>query len=188
MYPWIRFAREALRVRKMPALAAGETHVTPLRCGVLDIDYQLEMNNGRIITLFDLGRVPMFARMGVLREMQKAGWYGTIAGSSIRYRRRITLGQKLEIRSRSIGVDERFFYVEQGIFRGDECCAHGLLRAAITTGRGIIPTSEVMEQLGFADTVPVLPDWARDWDRAEASRPWPPMQDERDFAPELLRA
>ena len=55
MYPWIRFAREVLRVRKMPALAVGETHVTPLRCGLFDIDYQLEMNNGRIITLFDLG-------------------------------------------------------------------------------------------------------------------------------------
>ena len=188
MYPWIRFAREMLRARKMPALNVGETHATPLRCGIFDIDYQFEMNNGRIITLFDLGRVPMFVRMGVLEEMQAAGWYGTIAGSSIRYRRRITIGQKLEIRSRAVGVDNRFFYIEQGIFRGDECCAHGLLRAAITTGKGIVPTGDVLERLGFVDTIPILPDWARDWDRAEASRPWPPMQDRPHPAPALLRA
>ena len=177
MYPWNRFTVEMARAKRMEPLLPGDVHVTPLRYLPQDIDVQMEMNNGRIITLFDLGRVPMFQRMGVLGRMKKAGWYGTIAGSSIRYRRRITLGQKLEIRSRAAGVDGRFFYVEQGMFRDDECCAHALLRAAITTGKGIIPTDEVLEGLGFTETIPDLPDWARAWDQAEAGRPWPPMQD-----------
>ena len=188
MYPWFRFAREMIRARRMPALQPGETHVTPLYCMPQDIDIQMEMNNGRIITLFDLGRVPMFQRMGVLGSMAKAGWYGTIAGSSIRYRRRITLFQKLEIRSRAVGVDGRFFYIEQGIFRGEECCAHALIRAAITTGKGIVPTDEVLDKIGMTATIPVLPDWARTWDRAETSRPWPPMQDDVVPTRELLRA
>ena len=177
MYPWIRFAREMARAKRMDPLVPGEVHVTRLRCLPQDLDIQFEMNNGRIITLFDLGRVPMFQRMGVLGRMKKAGWYGTIAGSSIRYRHRITLGQSLEIRSRTAGVDGRFFYIEQGIFRGDACCAHGLLRAAITTGKGIIPTDQVLATLGFTETIPTLPDWAGEWDKAEAQRPWPPMQD-----------
>ena len=188
MYPWFRFAREMFRARRLPALQPGEVHVTPLYCLPQDIDIQMEMNNGRIITLFDLGRVPMFERMGVVKKLSDLGWYGTIAGSSIRYRRRITLFQKLEIRSRAVGVDDRFFYIEQGIFRGDECCAHGLLRAAITTGKGIVPTREVLEKIGMASTIPALPDWARTWDRAEAERPWPPMQDDVVPTRELLRA
>lgn len=177
MYPAIRFTLEMLRARRMPPLAIGETHVTPIRCLPWDIDFQLEMNNGRILTLFDIGRVPMFARLGVLEEMKRRKWFGTIAGSSVRYRRRITLWQKLELRSRVIGADERFTYIEQGLWRDGECCAHAVLRAAITTGRGIIPSSEVIAALGFAPEDMALPAWVQAWDSAETERPWPPMQD-----------
>ena len=182
MYPWIRFAREMFRARRMSPITQGEVHTTSLICMPWDIDYQFEMNNGRIITLFDLVRVPMFQRMGVLKGMSERGWYGTVLGSSIRYRRRITLFQRLEFRSRTVGVDDRFFYIEHAIFRGDECCAHALVRTAITTGKGIIPTREVLETLGFDDAYPV-PDWVRAWAETDAHRPWPPMQQD-----EILRA
>ena len=88
MYPWIRFAREMIRARRLGPLAPGEVHRTTLICWPWDIDVQMEMNNGRILTLFDVGRVPMFWRTGAVSRMQKLGWYGTIAGSAIRYRRR----------------------------------------------------------------------------------------------------
>ena len=176
MYPVIRFALEMLRARRMPPLAMGETHVTSIRCWPWDIDAQMEMNNGRALTLFDIGRVSMFLRMGVLGEMSRRKWFGTIAGSTVRYRRRITLFQRLELRSRVIGADARFTYIEQGFWRGDDCCAHAVLRAAITTGQGIIPSQEVPDAFGYCMDDMELPDWVLSWDAAEAKRPWPPMQ------------
>ena len=175
MYPIFRFFLEMRRARKLPALPIGETHVTKITCMPWDIDYQMEMNNGRILTLFDIGRVALFERHGVIKPMAALKWYGTVAGSTIRYRRRITLFQKLEMRTRVIGADERFNYIDQSFWRSDgECCAHVVLRTAITTGKGIIPVSEVIEKLGLDyDGLP-LPEWVKAWDASEQQRPWPP--------------
>lgn len=175
MYPIFRLMLEVRRARKVPEMKIGETHVTRITCMPWDIDYQLEMNNGRILTLFDIGRVAMFERLGVIKRMAALKWYGTVAGSTIRYRRRITLFQKLELRTRIIGADERFTYIEQAFWRADgECCAHAVVRTAITTGKGIIPTREVSEKLELEyDELP-LPDWVVAWDASEQQRPWPP--------------
>lgn len=175
MYPVIRFAREMLRAERLGPLEQGEVHRSTVICWPWDIDVQLEMNNGRVLTLFDTGRVAMFRRTGVIGRMRALGWYGTIAGSAIRYRRRITLFQRLEMRTRFIGVDERFLYIEQGLFRGGDCAAHAVLRAAITTGRGIIPTAEVLGRLGMERAGVPVPGWVAEWDAAERHRPWPPM-------------
>lgn len=177
MFPWIRFTREMLRARRMPPLAPGEVHRVTTRVMPWDIDYQFELNNGRMITLFDLVRVPMFQRIGVLKGLSEQGWFGVVMGSSIRYRRRVTLFQKIELRARTLGADERFTYIEQAIFRDGDCCAHALIRTAITTGKGIVPSREAFETLGFDKDWP-LPDWVGAWSEADTARPWPPMQDE----------
>jgi acyl-CoA thioesterase FadM len=178
MYPIFRFTLELRRVRKLPPLGIGETHITNVTCMPWDIDYQMEMNNGRVLTLFDIGRVAMFDRLGVIKRMAALKWYGTVAGSTIRYRRRITLFQKLEMRTRIIGADERFSYIDQSLWRRDgECCAHVVLRAAITTGKGIIPSAEVIEKLGLKYDEVALPDWVKAWDASEKQRPWPPARD-----------
>ena len=177
MFPWIRFTAAMVRARRMPPLAPGDVHRETLRVMPWDIDYQFELNNGRIITLFDIVRIPMLIRMNVLKATSERGWYGTVLGSSLRYRRRITLFQKIELRCRTLGVDERFIYIEQGIFRGGECCAHALIRIGITPGKGIVPPREVLEALGM-DTSWPLPDWVHAWTEADKERPWPPMQDD----------
>ncbi|MEP5757770.1 MAG: acyl-CoA thioesterase [Litoreibacter sp.] len=178
MYPIFRLMLEVRRSRKLPQMKIGETHVTKITCMPWDIDYQMEMNNGRILTLFDIGRVAMFERFGIIKRMAALKWYGTVAGSTIRYRRRITVFQKLEMRTRIIGVDERFTYIEQSLWRSDcECCAHAVVRTALTTGKGIIPTAEVAEKLELEYEELPLPEWVKAWDASEKKRPWPPSKD-----------
>lgn len=174
MYPFTRLAKEIFINRNRGPLAVGEVHVTRLRAWPFDIDPFLDLNNGRILTLMDLGRMGFFVRMGILKVLKERGWYGTVAGSAVRYRRRITAMQKLELRTRVIGWDDRFIYFDQAFWRGDECCAHAIVRTAITTGKGIVPTSEVAEAMGYDPVSPPLPDWVASWDGAERDRPWPP--------------
>ena len=177
MYPFVRFAAELVRSRAHAPLAPGAAHVTSVTCLPWDLDFQLEMNNGRILTLFDLGRFGLLTRMGAIQALRQKGWYGTIAGSTIRYRRRITVFQRLEVRSRMIGSDDRFTYFEQGLWRGEDCAAHAVLRIAITTGKGIIPPADVAAAMGIDPDQFNLPEWVRAWAEAEAARPWPPMHD-----------
>ena len=109
-------------------------------------------------------------------EMQHY-WFKTIAGTAIRYRRRITLFQRLEMRTRVSGWDDRFTYVEQSLWRKGDGCAQAVLRTALTTGKGIVPPSEFAEVLDMPEQSPALPAWVQRWSEAEAERPWPPMQD-----------
>ena len=174
MYPIIRLASEMLRARRLPPIPAGDTHVTRVRVRPWDIDVFMDLNNGRLLTLFDIGRFGLFTRLGILKELKAHCWYGTVAGTCIRYRRRITMFQSLELRTRPAGWDDRFVYFEQAFWRDGECCAHAAIRTAITAGRGIVPPAEMIATLGDDPTSPVLPDWIEAWSTAEALRPWPP--------------
>ena len=175
MYPVLRLATELARHRNVPPLAFGETHVTTLTCLPNDIDPWMEMNNGRVMTLFDLARVVLFRRSGMIPVMRTRRWAGAIAGSHIRYRRRVHLWKKVEVRARFLGYDERFSYAEQSMWRlsDGECSAHALLRMAVSSRDGLVPAPEVAAALGVAESPP-LPDWAEAWIAAEAQRPWPP--------------
>lgn len=174
MYPFVRLAKEVALNRSRPPLAMGDVHVTHLRAWPFDIDPFLDLNNGRILTLMDLGRTGYFVRLGIPKILKEKGWYGTVAGSAVRYRKRITAMQKLELRTRVIGWDRRFIYFDQAFWRGGECCAHAVIRTAITTGKGIVPTSEIAGAMGYDPVSPPLPAWILAWDAAEQDRPWPP--------------
>lgn len=176
MYPLIRLAKEMLKYRKAPPLAIGETHVTHLICWPWDIDVFLEMNNGRTLTLYDLGRIVLFQRMGMNAVLKRERWAGSILGASVRYRRRVHAFERIEMRSRVIGWDDRFTYAEQSMWRRGDCTSHILLRMATTDRNGIVPTARIEEAMGGGLARPELPAWAVAWIEAEGQRAWPPMQ------------
>jgi acyl-CoA thioesterase FadM len=177
MYPFVRLAKELWIHRAAAPLDVGQTHVTRLVCWPWDIDLWMELNNGRTLTIMDLGRVVLFRRLGVLAVMRRKGWGGTIAGASVRYRRRIRMFDRIEMRSRILGRDDRFTYAEQSLWRGGECCSHALLRMATTGPGGIVPTADLARAMGLPPEAAPLPGWVRAWVQADALRPWPPMQD-----------
>ena len=178
MYPYIRMVKELIRNRNASPLPLTGTHVSTHRCWPWDIDMWAELNNGRTLTLYDLGRIPMAQRIGLIGVLRKTGWGLTMAGVTVRYRRRIRTFEKVEIRSRALCWGKRFIYIEQSMWKQDgECANHALYRAAVTDKNGIVAPARVLEAMGRDDVSPEAPEWVRRWIDAEAERPWPPMQD-----------
>ena len=177
MYPFIRLARELYRHRAAPGLPLTGEHRTTLIAWPWDIDPFSELNNGRILTLNDLGRFVLFRRLGVMGAMRRNGWSGTVAGASIRYRRRLRMFDRFELRTRIVCWDARFIYCEQAAWRGGECTSHALLRMALTSAEGIVPVARLAAEIGLDPESPPAPAWVAAWIAAEAKRPWPPMQD-----------
>lgn len=175
MYPMLRFAKEMLKFRRAPRIGVLEAHVSTHRCWPWDLDPWIELNNGRTLTLYDLGRLPMAVRTGMIDTMRKNGWGITVAGNSVRYRQRIRGFQKFTMVSRSLGWDARFLYMEQSMWRGGICCNHMLLRGAITSDQGIVAPARLMQAAGADPTSPELPGWVQAWIAADAQRPWPPL-------------
>ena len=73
MYPVIRLAKEFIKYRKAPALTLGDIHVSHHMCLPWDIDLWMELNNGRTLTLYDLGRLILAKRSGLLAAIKDAG-------------------------------------------------------------------------------------------------------------------
>ncbi len=176
MYPIFRMAKEFWKFRNAPPLQILQPHHSQHIVWPWDLDLWRELNNGRTLTLFDLGRVPMAVRMGFDKVAKTRGWGITVAGNSIRYRRRVTAFTKLSQTSRVVGWDNRFVYMEQSFWRGDECTAHMLLRSAFVSKAGIVSPAEVLAALDQVQPSPDLPAWIVKWIAADADRPWPPLR------------
>lgn len=176
MYPYLRMIKELWKFRNAPRLAVLDPHVSTHRIWPQDLDPWRELNNGRTLTLFDLGRIPMSLRMGFRAVAKAKGWGITVAGNSTRYRKRVTLFTKLTQVSRVVGWDDRFTYIEQSFWNGADCTSHMLLRSAIVSKAGIVPPQEVMRALGQPEQSPPLPEWVADWIAADHKRIWPPRR------------
>lgn len=177
MYPYLRLFKELMKARRQPGLGILESHISQHVCWPWDIDPWMELNNGRTLTLFDLGRLPLGARTGLHRVMMARGWGMTVAGNSLRYRKRVRTFDRVEMVSRCVGWDHRFLYIEQSMWRHGECTSHMLLRGAVTSKDGIVPPAKVMEALGVSAESPELPGWIGDWIAADAGRAWPPLRE-----------
>ncbi|RBI67594.1 thioeseterase [Roseovarius sp. TE539] len=178
MYPVLRLIWQMARHRRAPSLPPTGTHVSHHRCLPWDIDLWRELNNGRTLTLYDLGRIPLAGRIGLIAVLKRNRWGLTMAGASVRYRHRVRVFDRVRMQSRLAGWDARFFYVEQSMWRRDGACAnHILYRAAVTGRDGIVAPSDVLTEMGHDGAAPALPDWITAWIDAEAQRPWPPEQE-----------
>lgn len=176
MYPWIRLASALVKGRSLPPMDVLDTHVSQHRVSLLDCDIFMEMNNGRIMTMYEFGRFQMAQRVGLAPLLREKGWGFAVAGASVRYRKRLVPLERYEMRTRLCGWDERFTYFEQGMFKtSGECANHVLFRTAVVANHRAVPMTEVAEAMGTDPTSPELPEWITAWIEAEGQRPWPPM-------------
>lgn len=177
MYPWLRMIKAVVQARRQPQMEWSDIHVNHTMCWPWDLDPWNELNNGRALTFFDLGRIGWTLRMGVVPLLRAKRWGFAIAGSSIRYRRRVQWFAKLELRTRITCWDDKFFYYEQSAWKSDgECAFHAVLRAAITSRDGIVAPQQMIDAMGRDIETPEVPDWIKAWSSSEALRPWPPMK------------
>lgn len=176
MYPVIRMAKEFAKFRNAPPLGLFDVHESRHICWPHDIDLWMELNNGRTLTLYDLGRMILFHRTGLVEVMRANRWVGTVAGSSVRYRKRVRMFDRIDMKSRITAWDGRFVYLEQSMWVGGTCTSHGLFRNAVTDKDGLVPMADAARAIGAAESPPI-PDWIASWAKAESRRPWPPMQE-----------
>ena len=176
MYPFFRLAKELTIHRNAAALPLTGTHISRHICWPWDLDPWIELNNGRTLTLYDLGRLPLGRRVGLDKVLRAQGWGLAVAGVSVRYRKRIKAFERIEMHSRCIGWDARFLYMVQSMWKHGECANQMLLRSACTSAQGIVAPARLLQALGSDDVSPALEPWVQAWIDADALRPWPPVR------------
>lgn len=71
-----------------------------LRAWPLDLDTNLHLNNGRYLTMADLGRADLLLRSGLWQAVLREGLLPMLSGTAIRYRREIRPFQPFTLESR----------------------------------------------------------------------------------------
>lgn len=120
-----------------------------LRVWPNDLDLFGHVNNGRYLTLMDLGRLHVVIRTGLLRTMRARRWQAAAAAIEIRFRRPLKLWQRYELVTEIVDWDAAWFLFEQRFESAGKVHARALVKAQFRHRRERVPTGAVLETLGM---------------------------------------
>lgn len=149
---------------------AGSTqhfsHTAHSRFRVLptDLDAFGHMNNGRYLQIMDVARTEWMLQTGVASAIRQFRWAPLLGGGVIRFRHSLKLLQHYSVRTRLLGWDHRWFYLEHSfVDQRERCIAVGVTRAGLRNNGHWVPAHEVAERVSPGAESPVIPTHVRDW-------------------------
>ena len=148
---WLRLLYLQFALRRRPRIDLLEPVALDLRVWPTDLDVLGHVNNGRYLTLMDLGRLALMKQSGLLEVANRRRWMPLVRGIDIEYYKPLLPWQPFTLQTRLLGWDDKWLYLGQAFRRGETTVAeaqiHGLLR-----GRdGNVPTRELLAAIGQAD-------------------------------------
>ena len=151
--------------------------VSRLRFRVLpnDIDTNLHLNNGRYLTIADLGRTDLLIRGGLLKLILREGLQPMLSGSAVRFRREMGVFQAFTLESRVVCWRDTIFVMEHRfVTRGRDgepvTAAIALVRGGLydRKARRFVPASRLAEVVGYAGPSPAFTQDIEDFLAVEA--------------------
>jgi acyl-CoA thioesterase FadM len=134
-----------------------------------DVDVLMHMNNGRYFTLMDLGRVDGIIRSGVHAILKSRNWYPVVAAETIRFRESLPMFTRFELRTRTLGWDDKSFYLRQLFLVRGRVVSIGLVRVRfLRRSGGTLSAAEVANAIVPGSTSPRLPGYVATWREAES--------------------
>ncbi len=129
----------------------------------LDLDTNLHLNNGRYLTIADLGRADLLLRSGLWKAVLKQGLLPMLSGSAIRYRRELKPFQAFTLESRIICWRATTFVMEHRFVTKNKegemtTAAIALVRGGLYAKkqRQFVPAARLMEMAGFSGPSPAF--------------------------------
>ncbi|MGI9526726.1 MAG: acyl-CoA thioesterase [Weeksellaceae bacterium] len=168
MYPFLRFFYNQYKSKRKPKLNhIFEESTLNMTVWPTDIDLFMELNNGRYLTLMDMGRFDIGHRIDLFKIMKKRKWSLMVGAVSGRFRRRLKPFQRFTLHTQLIHFDHRWFYFKQSFIAKGKIHASFLVRTALVSKDGLVPTEDVVQALNL-DTEWIAEnnhknDWLESW-------------------------
>ena len=139
-----------------------------------DLDTNMHMNNGRYLTIMDLGRMDLVLRTGLFRVMMKQKCIPVLSAVKMRYRMPLHLFEKYDLVTRVICWDDKWVYMEQRFViakgkRKGATAAIALLKGGFydRVNKSTVPTQTLIDIVGMDQKSPPFPDYINQWQSAE---------------------
>jgi len=165
VYPWLRLTRVVIGLIGRAPLDPFTTTCVRVRVWPNDLDFNLHVNNGRYLTLADLGRIHWFARTGILCRARRQRALPMVGDAIARFRRDLRAFQTFEIHTRLIGWDEKWGFLEHRFVRGGRVIGVVAVRGLFKGPSGPVEPGGLFGG-DQARASPPLPDWANRFDQS----------------------
>ena len=164
MYPLLRLIRVVVKSQFKEKLSFDNDYTDSINLIVLpqDIDPFMELNNGRYVTLLDLGRFSLGAKVNMVSFLKRNNWSLTIIGTYNEYRYRLRLFQRFILKTKIIGYDEKWFYFFQKVERNGKTHMASIVKFAYTSKKGLVSTKEVITAMDIEYDPNSLPSWIKE--------------------------
>ena len=155
---------------------ADELDETRLRFSVWpnDLDLNGHMNNGRYLTIMDIGRMDFVLRLKLAGYVIRNGYIPVLSSVTMRYRLPLLPLQKYTLSTRILCWDDKWVFMEHRfIIRGGNkdgaIAAIGLVKGSFFSKkiRGTIPTGDIMAAIGLSEPSPPIPGYLQKWQESE---------------------
>jgi hypothetical protein len=108
-------------------------------------------------------------RNGTRKALRSRRWYTVVASEAIRFRESLPLFERFELRTRTLGWDEKSFYIRQQFLVRGRVVAVGIVRVRfLKRSGGTLSATEVANALMPGVASPRLPDYISTWRSAES--------------------
>ena len=167
MYPFLRASRvlgRALTTRLSPALRPS---LIVMRVWPNDLDTNAHMNNGRYLTLMDLGRFDLMTQCGLVGVVLRQRWFPIAGGVMVRFERPLHAFEKITLKSSILGWDDKWLYFRHDILTGDTRAARATTRGLFRTRGQSVPTADLLDAMNYDGAPMPPPDSVRQWVRAD---------------------
>lgn len=134
-----------------------------------DVDILWHMNNGRYLSMMDLGRLNFMIRTNFFKVLSKYKIYPVIASEMIRFKKSLGFFQKYTLTTQLLGWDDKFFYIKHFFKVREEIYALAVVKVRFLhrkEARAISP-QEIIDLTAFKLTSPALPGWIFTWNEAD---------------------
>ena len=135
-----------------------------------DLDINMHVNNGRYLSIADLGRVDFMAKTGFLKIMIERKWKPIVASVNVRYVKSLTVLQEYDLISKLLCWDEKWGYFEHRFERNGTLIAVVYIKGLFVGPDGRVEVGEAAKALGVTDPSPQMPDEVKDLRDQKAAR------------------
>ena len=167
MHPLFRTLKMLAQARGKDPIGMLDTSSVDMRVWPNDLDINLHVNNGRYLTLMDLGRLDLLMRSGTLNVLFKRKWAPVLGAATVRFKRSMRLFEKFTLKTRVLGWDEKWVYMEHRIETAEHLAVIAIVKALFREKGRSIPSQELAEAFGHHGASPPLPDFVEDWKKME---------------------
>lgn len=150
--PWI--------AKQSDPLAPATLH---MRVMPNDLDIYRHVNNGRYLTLMDLGRMHLMAAMRLIKPLQKKRWAPLLGSVKVHFVRSLRVFDKFTQTTQVIYWDEKWIYIEQKIFKGETLCVVALMKILFISKEGKIAPDAILGLINNPPLRPTMPDRVAHW-------------------------